>query len=76
MNFFVKSTKKVIILTEEDEKLHSEKQHLSNLWKKFNFYKVGGHCEITGKHRGPAHQQYNVVSQKQSNFIQSSFIIS
>ena len=70
MTFYFKNTKKVIIMTEEDEKdcrnnitcRFCEKEILSD--------KVRDHCHLTSKYRSPAHSKCNInVSQDRIFFI-------
>ena len=74
MYFFLKNTKKDIIMTQGDKKdfdiinicRFCEKEMLSD--------KVRDHCHLTGKYRGPAHNTCNInVKQKDSNFIPFAF---
>ena len=74
MAFYLKETKKDIIMTQENEEdfknniicRFCEKEILSN--------KVRDHCHLTGKYRGPAHNTCSInVKQKDSNFIPFAF---
>ena len=73
MAFFLKNTKKDLIMTKENEDFKNrsncrfcEKEVLSD--------KVRDHCHLTGNYRGPAHNTCNINSkQKDSNFIPFAF---
>ena len=70
MAFYFKNTKKDIILTEKDEEDHRNFNICRFCEKNIESDKVGDHCHLTGKYRGPAHNTCNInVMQKQSNFI-------
>ena len=64
--FCFKNSKKDFIMTEKAEK------HRNNIcWfcgREIIIDKVGDHCHLTGKYRGPAYQKCN-FTRKQSNFI-------
>ena len=69
MNFWFKNTKKYIIMTEDQQDFEN-----NNICRYCENYieldKVRGHCHLTGKYRGPAHNECNLkVKQKDSNFI-------
>ena len=70
MNFWFKNTKKDIIMTEED-KQDFENDNICRYCEKYiETDKVRDHCHLTGKYRGPAHNECNLqVKQKDSNFI-------
>ena len=70
MNFWLKDTKKDIIMTEEDNQ-DFENDNICRYCEKFiEINKVRDHCHLTGKYRGPAHNECNLqVKQKDSNFI-------
>ena len=70
MNFWFKNTKKDIIMTEED-KQDFENDNICRYCEKYiEINKVRDHCHLTGKYRGPAHNECNLqVKQKDSNFI-------
>ena len=37
--------------------------------------KVRGHCNLSGRNKGPAHQRYNInVTQKQNKFLPFTFL--
>ena len=65
-----KSTKKDIILTNQDEENYRNNNVCRFCEKEIISDKVRGHCHSTGKFRGPAHSKCNInVTQDQSNFI-------
>ena len=70
MNFWFKNTKKDIIMTEKD-KQDFENDNICRYCEKYiEIDKVRDHCHLTGKYRGPAHNECNLqVKQKDSNFI-------
>ena len=70
MNFWFKNTKKDIIMIEED-KQDFENNNICRFCEKYiESNKVKDHCHLTGKYRGPAHNECNLkVKQKDSNFI-------
>ena len=73
MAFYFKNTKKDIVLTEDDEE-DCRKNNLCRFCEKILSDKVGDHCHLTGKNRGPAHNTCNInVKQKDSKFIQFAF---
>ena len=63
-------------MTQEDEELYRANNFCRFCSKKFESERVRGHCHITLKNRGPAHNKYNItVTQKPSNFIPIKFHI-
>ena len=70
MNFWFKNTKKDIIMTEEDQQ-DFENDNVCRFCEKYiELDKVRDHCHLTGKYKGPAHNECNLkVKQKDSNFI-------
>ena len=72
MALYFKNPKKDIIMTEEDE---DYKNNICRFCEKeISSNKVRDHCHLTGKNRGPAHNNCNVnVTQKQSKFIPFAF---
>ena len=70
MNFWFKNTKKDIILTEEENQ-DFENDNICRFCQKYiETDKVRDHCHLTGKYRGPAHNECNLqVKQRDSNFI-------
>ena len=74
MNFYFKNTKKDIIMTQEDEEDFVNNNICRVCEKEILSDKVGDHCHLTGKYRGPAHNTCNInVKQKISNFIPFAF---
>ena len=70
MNFWFKNTKKDIIMTEEDKQDFENDSICRYCEKYIETDKVRDHCHLTGKYRGPAHNECNLqVKQKDSNFI-------
>ena len=70
MNFWFKNTKKDIIMTEEDQQDFENNNICRYCEKYIETDKVRDHCHLTGKYRGPAHNECNLqVKQKDSNFI-------
>ena len=70
MTFCVKSTKKDIIMTEEDEEDFRNNNICRFCEKNIDYDKVRDHCHLTGKYKGPAHSICNInVTEDQSNFI-------
>ena len=68
--FYFKITKKYIIMTQKDEEDYRNNNICRFCGKIIESDKVGDHCHLTGKYRGPAHSKCNInVTQKQSNFI-------
>ena len=70
MNFWFKNTKKDIIMTEEDNQDFENNNICRYCEKYIETNKIRDHCHLTGKYRGPAHNECNLqVKQKDSNFI-------
>ena len=70
MAFYFKITNKDIIMTDEDEEDYRNNDICRFCEKFIESDKVRDHCHLTGKYRGPAHNNCNInVTQKQSNFI-------
>ena len=57
MAFYFKKTKKVIIMTEEDEEDYRNNSICRFCEKNIESDKVREHCQLTGKFRGPAHSK-------------------
>ena len=70
MTFWFKSTRKDIIMTDED-KQDFENNNICRFCEKYiELDKIRDHCHLTGKHRGPAHSDCKLkVKQTDSNFI-------
>ena len=70
MAFYFKSTKKDIIMTNQDKDDFRNNNICRFFEKNIDCDKVRDHCHLTSKYRGPAHSKcnYNVI-QDQSNFI-------
>ena len=70
MNFWFDKTNKDIIMTEEN-KQDFENDNIRRYCEKYiETNKIRDHCHLTGKYRGPAHNECNLqVKQKDSNFI-------
>ena len=66
MNFWFKNTKKDIIMTEENIQ-DFENDNICRYCEKYiETDKVKDHCHLTGKYRGPAHNECNLqVKQKE-----------
>ena len=70
MSFYFKKTKKDISMTEQDEKHYRKTNNCQSCERNIESDKVGNHCHLTSKNRGPAHRKCNTdVTQEQSNFI-------
>ena len=70
MAFYFKNTKKVFIMTEQDEEDYRNNNICRFCEKEILSDKVRDHCHLTGKYRGPAHSICNIIiTQDQSNFI-------
>ena len=70
MNFWFINTKKDIIMTQENEQNFETNKICRYCEKYIELDKVRDHCHLTGKYRGPAHNECNIeVKQKDSNFI-------
>ena len=68
-----KNTEKDIIMSEEDDE-HYRDTNICRFCEKEIYSKVRDHCHLTGKYRGPAHQNCTInVTQKQSNFLPFAF---
>ena len=65
MNFWFKNTNEDIIMSEED-KQDFENDNICRYCEKYiETDKVRDHCHLTGKYRGPAHNECNLqVSKK------------
>ena len=73
MLFSLNNTNGDKIMTREDQDDFDKSNFCRSREKKFSD-KVGGHCHLTGKNRGPDHSKCNViVTQKRSNFIPFAF---
>ena len=70
MTFYLRNTKKDIIMNQEDIE-DFENNNLPRFCEKtIASSKVRDHCQLTGKYKGPAHDKCNInVKQSQSNFI-------
>ena len=76
MAFFFQNTKKYIIMTEENEEVFKSKIMCRFCKTNIESVKVRDHCDLTGKHRGPAHSTCNInVTQDKSNFVPLIFYI-
>ena len=74
MAFYFKSTKKDIIMKQEDEEDYRNNNICRFCEKEILSDKVRDHCHLTGKYRGPAHNTCNInVKQKDSNFKPFAF---
>ena len=74
MAFYFKKNKKDIIMEQEDEEDYRNNNICRFCEKNDETNKVRGHCHLTGKYRGPAHNTSNInVKQKDSNFIPFAF---
>ena len=70
MAFYFKNTKEDIIMTDNDEEEYRNDNVCRFCEKEILSDKVGDHCHLTGKYRGPAHSKCNInVTQDQSSFI-------
>ena len=70
MAFYFKNTTKDIIMIQEDEEDFRNNNICRYCEKEILSDKVIDHCHLTGKYRGPAHNECNIkVTQDQSNFI-------
>ena len=74
MAFFFKSTKKDIIMKQEDKEDFDNNNICRFCEKETVSDKVRYHCHLTGKYRGPAHNTCNInVKQKGSKFLPFAF---
>ena len=70
MNFWFKNTNKDIIMTEVNKQDFENNGICRYCEKYIKTDKLRDHCHLTGKYRGPAHNECNLqVKQKDSNFI-------
>ena len=76
MAFSFQKINKDIIMSEKDEEDYRSNNICRNCEKEIISDKVGDHCHLTDKHRGPAHNKGNIVIiQKQNNSIPYVFLI-
>ena len=76
MASYFKITSKDTILSEEDEENYRRNNICRFCEKEKIMDKVGDHCHLTGKYRGPAHSNcIKNVTQKQSKFNPLTFHI-
>ena len=69
MAIYFKNTEKEIIMDWRKWRPVSKKNFCRFCEKGFNSDKVRDHCDLTGKNRGPAHNNCNInVKQKQNSF--------
>ena len=61
MAFFFKNTKKDIIMTEEDEEDFENNNICRFCEKNIESDRIRAHCHLTGKYRGPAHIECNII---------------
>ena len=74
MAFCFKNTKKVIVMTEDDEEDYRKNNIRRFCEKEVLSDAVRDHCHLTGKNRGPSHNACNInVKQKYSNFKTFAF---
>ena len=74
MAFYFKNTKKEIIMKQEDEEDFKNNNICRFCEKEILSDNVRDHCHLTGKYRGPSHNNCNInVRQADSNFIPSAF---
>ena len=72
--FYVKNTKKNVIMTQEDEEDSKNNNICRFCEKNIESDKVRDQCHLTGKYRGPSHNICNInVRQADSNFIPFAF---
>ena len=57
MNLYFKKTKKDIVVTEENEEDCRNNEICRFCDKNIESDKVGDHCHLTSKNRGPAHKK-------------------
>ena len=70
MTFYFKTTKKDIIMTEEDEKNYRNNIICRFCENNIEFDKNRDHCHLTRKFRGPADSRCNInIAQDQNNFF-------
>ena len=76
MNFYIKNTKKDIIMTEENKDEFDNNIICRFCKKNIESDEVTDHCHLTGKYSGPAHNKCNInVTQNWSLFYQLCFTI-
>ena len=69
-NFYFRNNRKAIIMTEENKDGNDNIIICRFCKKSIDSDKVRGHCHLTGKYRGPAHNKCNInVTQDWNNFI-------
>ena len=76
MSFYFKNTKKVIVMTEDDEEDYTNNNISRFCEKEILSEKVRDHYYLTGKYRGPSHNACNInVKQKDICFMPFAFHI-
>ena len=74
MAFYFKNTKKDNILTQADKEDFDNNNICRFCEEEIFSDKVGDHCHLTSKYRGPAHNTCNIhFKQKEKNFIPLAF---
>ena len=68
MAFYVKNTKKDIIMTEENEKDFKTTKICRSCEKQIKSDEVRDHCHLTGKYRGPACSICNIIVTQNRSF--------